>query len=386
MNQSPNPAFFALLRSAILDTKLSKQECALISDESVNEWIKLASKHDVQHLIEYGLKKNGLLSENDHKSQAQISKAIFRYTQLNYEFQRVCSILEAEKIPFIPLKGTVLRQYYPEPWMRTSCDIDILLHEEDLEKTADIFVKEGGTMPWGKGSHDISIFTPNHTHLEFHYTLVEEGVACKAAAVLSNVWEHASVCDGFHKKYELSDEMFYFYHIAHMAKHFEGGGCGIRAFLDLWILDHLEQADVQRRDELLERGALLMFAKAARKLSRIWFEGEERDPVSEQMEAYILCGGTYGTTENMITVQQQKKGGRLNYAVSKIFLPYEKLVFHYPVLQKHRWLMPAMEVRRWGKLLFCGHAKRVTKELVYNQKISKSTAEDTQNFLTSIGL
>ncbi|MBO4954226.1 MAG: nucleotidyltransferase family protein, partial [Clostridia bacterium] len=36
-------------------------------------------------------------------------------------------------IDFMPLKGAVIRQYYPEPWMRTSCDIDIHVKKDRLE-------------------------------------------------------------------------------------------------------------------------------------------------------------------------------------------------------------------------------------------------------------
>ena len=104
------------------------------------------------------------------------------------------------------------------------------------------------------------------------------------------------------------------------------------------------------------------------------------------MEDYILRGGVYGNNENRVTVQQQKKGGRIKYAMSKIFIPYDVIKFHYPILQKHRWLTPFMEVRRWLKLIFCGHAKRTLKELKYNQTISTDIADVTQKFLTDIGL
>ena len=60
--------------------------------------------------------------------------------------------------------------------------------------------------------------------------------------------------------------------------------------------------------------------------------------------------------------------------------------FQYPVLQKHKWLMPAMEVRRWCKLIFCGHLKRTTRELRYNSGISTEKAEQTQALLRGIGL
>ena len=48
-----------------------------------------------------------------------------------------CNALEKAQIPFVPLKGSVIRKYYPEAWMRTSSDIDVLVHKEDVEKTTD---------------------------------------------------------------------------------------------------------------------------------------------------------------------------------------------------------------------------------------------------------
>lgn len=90
----------------------------------------------------------------------------------------------------------------------------------------------------------------------------------------------------------------------------------------------------------------------------MWFGGAAPTAVTDQMTSYILRGGLYGSMENRITVQQQKQGGKLRYAASRIFLPYDTLKHHYPVLEQHRWLTPLMEVRRWGKLVFCGGLKR----------------------------
>jgi hypothetical protein len=184
----------------------------------------------------------------------------------------------------------------------------------------------------------------------------------------------------------MPDEMFYFYHIAHMAKHFENGGCGIRAFIDLCILDTLPDSDISKQNALLEKGNLMKFANVVRKLSRVWLVAENYDLISHQMEDYILRGGVYGNSENRIMLQQQKKGGRLKYALLKIFIPYDIIKFHYPILQKHRWLTPFMEVRRWCKLIFCGHLKRATKELRYNNNVSSSEAENIKLFLENIGL
>lgn len=386
MDQRTIQILFALLRSSICGTKLTEEERNNYSPDLLQDLLKISSKHDVVHLLVFGLKQNELISKENSDIEKCILKAVYRYERLRYEYENLCEALEKAQIPFLPLKGSVIRKYYPEAWMRTSCDIDVLVHERDSEKTKSVLVDGYGYVYHGKGSHDISLFAPTNTHIELHYDLVEDGIANESSAVLKNVWDMAVIRDGYAFLHEMPDEYYYFYHIAHMAKHFENGGCGIRPFIDILILDNVQDADIEKRNKLLQQGNLLKFANVARKLSRIWFSNEPYDYISQQMEDYILRGGVYGNNENRITVQQQKKGGRIKYALSKIFIPYDVIKFHYPILQKHRWLTPFMEVRRWFKLIFCGHAKRTINELKYNQTISADKADVTKNFLEDIGL
>ncbi len=386
MNERTIQILFALLRSAICGTKLTDEERSNYSPEQLPALMNISSKHDVDHLLVLQLKQNKLIAKERTDIEKHIFTAVYRYERLRSEYEKLCHTFEKAEIPFLPLKGSVLCGYYPEAWMRTSCDIDILVHEEDAEKAREILVNACGYTYNGRGSHDLSLFSPANIHIELHYNLVEDGTANEAAEVLKNIWNTATVRKGTAFWYEMPDEMFYFYHIAHMAKHFENGGCGIRPLIDLWILDHIREASKDKRDQLLCEGNLLKFADAVRKLSRIWFENEEYDSVCKQMENYILTGGVYGNNKNRIVIQQQKKGGKIRYALSKIFIPYDVIKFHYPILQRHKWLTPIMEIRRWCKLVFCGHLKRTTRELKYNNSISTEKAEETQALLRGIGL
>ena len=158
-----------------------------------------------------------------------------------------------------------------------------------------------------RSTHDVALDSPSGVHVELHYDLVEEGRAKNAIKVLSTVWQDATPRQDCQFFYEMSDAFFYFYHIAHMAKHFETGGCDIRPFLDLWILDHMESADHEKRNVLLEKGGLKQFADVCRKLSRVWFEKELIDPISLQMQGFLLRGGTYGTVDNRVMLQQKKQ-------------------------------------------------------------------------------
>lgn len=386
MDQRTIQTLFALLRSAICGTKLTDEERKTYSREQLPDLIKMAQRHDVAHLLALGLKQNALLTQEDGEIAKRILEAVYRYERLNYEYAQVCSALESAQVPFIPLKGSVLRKYYPEAWMRTSCDIDILVHGEDLNVAISYLTDHLQYVEKERTPHDVSLLTPRGNYVELHFDLVEEGRANNAINVLSSVWENVVLRENGGYWYEMTDDFFYFYHIAHMAKHFESGGCGIRPFIDLWLLDRIDGVEQKERDKVLEEGGLLKFANTARQLSNVWFDVETADERLIQMQSFILHGGVYGSSDNRVALQQKKKGGRFGYLLSRVFIPYAKLKRYYPVLEKHRWLTPFMQVRRWFMLLNPSVAKMARKEIAVNSSIQKSTTDAMSLFLDEIGL
>ena len=346
MDQRTNKILFALLRSAICGAKLTDAERAEFSAEQLQELLKISAKHDMIHLLVFGLKQNDLLPPEQAGLEKYIFKAAYRYERLRVEYEKLCHALEEAEIPFLPLKGSVLRAYYPEPWMRTSCDIDVLVHKEDLPAAVAYLVENLHYEEKNRGTHDLSIFSPSGVHVELHFDLIEEGRAQNAIAVLSSAWERATLHEGSSYWHEMGDAYFYFYHVAHMAKHFENGGCGIRPFLDLWILDRMENADLPARNALLATGGLLQFAEVSRKLSSVWFGGETTDDLLQQMQTVLLKGGLYGSADNSAAMRQGRRGGKVGYLLSRIFIPMDRLKRYYPILEKYPWLMPVMQVRR----------------------------------------
>ena len=355
---------FALIRNVICGETVSEEVKAACTTALLEDVYSLASKHDLAHLVGQAVSKLGLPeSETLTKCKKAAMTAFGRYVRLEHEYQRVCQALENATISFIPLKGAVLRAHYPEPWMRTSCDMDILVKDTQLNTAAKVLEEALGYRFAEKTSHDMSFFSPQGVHIELHFDLMEDGRANAASQVLSRVWEDAKPRQGYNFWCEMSDALFYFYHIAHMAKHFEAGGCGIRPFIDLWILDNKLRFSDESRDVQLERGKLLQFAQAARKLSRVWLHGEEEDALSGRLQSFLLHGGVYGSVDNRVALHQDSRGGKWFYLLSRIFAPYKKLKSYYPVLEKHCWLMPVMQVRRWFMLLHPDVARRTKKEI-----------------------
>ena len=189
MNEQVTRAMFALIRHVVCGAELTEEDKAGLTPELFPQLYALSKSHDMAHIVAQGLSDLGLLGvdEISQKFQKQQMLAVYRYQKLNYELEQICQTLEEAEIPFIPLKGSVIRQYYPEPWMRTSCDIDVLVHEEELDRAVALF-EEKGYKSHPKNSHDVSLYSAGGIHIELHYETIEEGRAADANTILSKIW------------------------------------------------------------------------------------------------------------------------------------------------------------------------------------------------------
>lgn len=361
----------ALIRIAVCGEAPNAELKAACTPEALTQVFSLASRHDLAHLVGQGASKLSLPdSEPLQLCKKAAMQAFFRFAKQQHTCKAVCQALEQAEIPFIPLKGSVLRDYYPEGWMRTSCDLDILVKEQTLAQARSL-LEQGGWSFRDETSHDVAFVSPDGVHLELHYSTIEDYVSEKGKKIMEGIWQAATPLPG--KKYHMviSDALFYYYHMAHMAKHFIHGGCGIRSFLDVWVMNHRMEFDPDPRKALLAEGELTAFGRASERLAEIWFSGAPMDEDSQNFQNFVLSGGTYGTVKNRVNLQQEQKGGKLKFALGRIFLSYDILKHQFPVLQKHRWLTPLYQVVRWCRLLFCGGVKRSVQELQTTAGVSQ---------------
>ena len=303
------------------------------------ELYQLSRRQDVCHLVADALIRNDLLSDKNSVLKAynrmQLT-AIYREVQLRDTTERIRSILQAGKIPYIPLKGSVIRGFYPEPWMRTSCDIDILVRESDIKRAIELLKENGFETDGVLHFHDVSLFL-NDVHVELHYNILED--MKQVDQVLQAVWDHAVQKDGM--EYELTPSFFMFYHLAHMFYHFSHGGCGVRFILDYWILREKNFFDEKDLLPLLEECRLLPFYRYTSKLADYWFDGVgELDELSALVGEHILAGGVYGDRESGNAASIARKKGRFFYLFSLAFPSFLDMSVQYPVLKKCPVLLP----------------------------------------------
>ncbi|MBR5263400.1 MAG: nucleotidyltransferase family protein, partial [Clostridia bacterium] len=225
----------AMLFSLIKEEIFGSNENAEIPSAHWEKVYALACLHDLGHIPASALERKGV-AEQDELSQRMFKTqmtALYRYELNCHELKAICRVLTEEQIPHMLLKGSVIRDLYPKPYLRTSCDIDLLVKEEDLAKSAAALeAKLGYTASKEPAYHDLSLYSPSGVHLELHFNLLEHSMPMDS--VLSRVWEFSLLREGY--TYVQEAAFLLFHTVAHMAYHFSHGGCGIKPFMDLKLL------------------------------------------------------------------------------------------------------------------------------------------------------
>ena len=358
-----------------------------LSEDACSALLQIAIRHDVAHLLTPMVAMAELSADSPVAKTVEQKKlhAFFRCEQQLYESNRISAWLTKEAIPYLPLKGTVLRPLYPEPWMRSCGDLDILIPKEQLERAVNRLCAEGFRAD-PQDSHDVSLYSESGVHVELHFSLTDP-FSDSHDPILDGVWESVHPLAEHPMEQRMTDPFFYYYHIAHMAKHIRTmGGCGIRPFLDLWVLWNRTDPDREAREALLAQGGLLTFGRAAEQLARVWFDGEAHTELTKELEQYVLRGEQGNKEQEILTNRARQKTGRLSYAFSRIFLRRDLLETQYPVLRKHPSLLPVCQVRRWFRLLFGGKLFSSAEELQANGRLSEQELTRVDNLLRKLEL
>lgn len=379
--------FFPTLCAGLEGRELEAEVAAAINSDVLRKLYSLAKHHDVAHIVAKPLLSLALqgCEEINAKLSKQELLAVFRHEQLRYELERIKNTLEGARIAFVALKGSVIRDLYREPYFRTSCDIDILVHEEELECAIASLSAVGYTVKGEKSYHDISLFSESGVHLELHFNICEK--QDNLDKLLSRAWEFSEKVSEDSFEHSFTNEFLVFHLVAHAAYHFLAGGCGVKPLMDIYILDNKLDYNKETVRAYCAECGIADFYDALCRLSRVWFGEEKSDAILENMEDYILKAGVYGNTENKVAVAQRRgKGGKLGFLWRRIFIPYDDLKYYYPVLQKHKWLLPVMEIRRWFRLIFCGGFKRSLKELKTGASMSDQRSASIEGLMKELKL
>ncbi len=334
--------------ATLINAQLEGKEVPNLPEEmTVGEIVKIARENHMIHLLLGALVRAENIPEADKNSlRILILRSIAKTTAQVQEHRALEKRFEEDGIMNQPMKGAVLRFYYPSPEMREMSDIDMLIAAQDMEKAKVALAEMGYELLQSIKHHDIYQKKP-YMVLEAHKTLYDKTVDRNQFGYFTN-FSRTKLKEGTRYTYTFGNEDFYVYMMAHMAKHFYQMGCGVRHLVDIhiYLKRFGESMDRKYVEVELERCGILDFTRHMEKLAAIWLSGEESTPLYDDLFEYMLGSGIYGKDENGIwnrLAKDKHKGKEISQAQLKIwyfFPPLSYMAEDYHYLDEKPWLLP----------------------------------------------
>jgi hypothetical protein len=149
-----------------------------------------------------------------------------------HQIGTVLNELHLSKIPVVALKGLVIREYYPQPELRTMGDADILIPIDQLKATGDLLKSLGYLegVPTVKHSVFYHKYFPG---IEVHWALKSINSYTEKELFTQSIWENTIPTELFGAPVLiLSNEDQVLHLLLHAVDHIQNNGFGLRQLCD----------------------------------------------------------------------------------------------------------------------------------------------------------
>lgn len=387
MNDSLQNGMITLVRSALTGEALPLPEGFDLAACEL-----LIHKHHIGSLLYTGA-VNCKMDSNLPIMQ-KLFAATCKYIQVDVNQRRqlnsVLKAFEENNIDHMPLKGTLLKQMYPSPEMRVMGDADVLIKVEQYEKIRPL-MQELGFEEKLESDHEL-IWTKPSLYLELHKRIIPS-YNKDYAAYFGDGWRLGRQCPGRPSRYEMSDEDQMLYLFTHFAKHYRGGGVGIRHLVDLYVYRKAKpQLDEAYMAEELKKLQLDGFYRNICDTISVWFENGTHNEKTKLITDVLFDSGSFGSKENRMVADSTRDaaaGGakkvRRKKLLHMLFPPCDVLSGRYPILEKLPILLPFMWVVRWvSAVLF--RRKNIETQRNRMQSMSEDRVTSFEQSLKAVDL
>ena len=358
------------------------------SAEKLKSLYQFSQLHFLDAFVGTVLKKSGVALPKEWNES--IAKAIRKEVLFDVERGKILNYMEKQGIWYLPLKGIVLKKYYPSLGLRQMSDNDILIDEHYAKKLEQYMISKGyeATLV-GHSNHDVYKKPPVY-NFELHRSLYGTRHKKEWKDYYKNIKEKLLKDENNSYGYHMSDEDFYIYIVCHAYKHYLGSGTGIRSLLDFYVYLSQKEEDldftyIEKTCKLLEisdfekQSRLLCKKVFSKEVTRVYNPHhllEELSNEEKKMLWYYLTSGTYGTYERAVKnrLAEYKKfniyGAKMIYCFRRIFPRMEFYEETYPFAYKHKWAIPiAWVLRVIGVLRDDKRRKNIGREMKIVRKV-----------------
>lgn len=333
----------------------------------------------ITHALDYNTLPQNVAQELNNHSKSELVRLIAMQNELG----AIEKELVNNKIRYMLLKGSVIKNYYPKSSMRQMTDIDILYDGENQKKLLEIMKSFGyKEISLGGNSDDFSK-KPFYT-FEFHRELFKDTYGFFPD--FSFVWDNAEKSADNEFEYNMSVEDLYLHHIAHMYKHYRLGGFGFRFLIDTYVISNAEKKSWNEEyiNSKLKELKLYDFENLVRDISYAIIDDTPLNDDEIEFLNETVGYGLFGNKDTGVELlyedflKKNNNGSYASYVLSRLFPDRDFMTDAYPVLKEKPFLMNYYYIKR---LLTKskGSIKKAKKELKTVKKITETKDDKNIN-------
>ena len=202
----------------------TKPEEALLANIDMEALLRLAKAHSVSAMVCMALEQTDAFQHAAETTRLKWldckNKAVRKNMLLDAERHRLEKEFAEHGIWYMPLKGSILKDWYPKFGMREMADNDILFDATRRQQVRDIFVNRGYSIEsYNKSSnHDAYEKQPIY-NFEMHVALFHEDCSTLQKKY-ENVVDRLVQDEKLPFRYHFTPEDFYVFVVAHAYKHY----------------------------------------------------------------------------------------------------------------------------------------------------------------------
>ncbi len=343
----------------------TKPDFERVKKIKLDELFEICELHKLTALVCYALE---MVIAPDKKWIEVKGKSIRKNMLLDLERKRIIDFMEKNGIKYMPLKGILIKDFYPKTGMRQMSDNDIYF-DGAYRKEIENFMRSLGYEDIELGLNHDEYKRPPIYNFEMHYSLFSEGDSKIFDEYYADVDDRLIKDENSNYGYNLNNEDFYIYIIAHEYKHFIHCGTGLRSLLDCLVLlnkfDDILNWDYIRSET--DKLGITSFEQTQRRLCKKLFQNPDTAQLTkseEKMLRYFIICGVYGDlqTGEINNIKKKMRNGKKNeekvsfkmklkYVFARLFPPLDAYKERYPFFYKHKYLMPFLFIYRMGKCI-----------------------------------
>lgn len=335
-----------------------KEPQNLDDDIDFSALLELAKKHQIYNMIFPVISNMENVPEDEKENWKNYNLTeIAKMLTVNNERQIIYQELTENKIKFMPLKGLILKNYYPKESMRQMSDNDILVDSSKRDLIFDIMKRNGHKIKSTCENSD-DFFKPPFCAFELHRDLFFE--ECDFHPHFNNIWDNATADKENPYMYNMNLNDVYVYSVCHMYKHFSTAGCGVRFLADIYVFLKKENDNLDWNyvNKCLDEYGILDYEKQSRELAfKLFDEKDLNEEELKLLQTYINFG-IYGNGNVAISRRLNKivenddtsfETAKKKYLLKRLFPNKSEMVQNYRILEKRPYLLPLYYVIRLFK-------------------------------------